>query len=119
MNHSTQKTLVLGATGYIGGHIALAALEHGWQVRGFRRDPEATGNLKNAPVEWLTGNLDEPDSLRQAMQGIDVVFHAAGYYPTRKEQRSLPAQIKYALEQTNNVLMRSEERRVGQECRSR
>lgn len=112
MNHSTKKALVLGATGFIGGHIALAVLEQGWQVRGFRRDPAATGNLKNAPVEWATGNLDDLDSIRKAMQDIDVVFHAAGYYPTRKEQRPLPTQIEYALEQTNNVLAAARETKI-------
>jgi len=112
MNYPTKKALILGATGFIGGHIALAAIEQGWQVRGFRRDPAATGILKNLPMEWVNGNLDEPSSLRRAMQDIDIVFHAAGYYPARKEKRALPAQIEYALAQTKNILMAAREMKV-------
>lgn len=112
MNPSPKKALVLGATGFIGGHIALAALERGWQVRGFRRDPLATGNLANTSVEWVNGNLDEPDSLRQAMQGVDIVFHAAGFYPSRKDHRSLSTQVAYALAQTNHVLTATREANI-------
>ncbi|MFZ2520512.1 MAG: NmrA family NAD(P)-binding protein, partial [Anaerolineae bacterium] len=31
--------LVIGATGFIGGQIARAAAERGWQVRALRRRP--------------------------------------------------------------------------------
>jgi dihydroflavonol-4-reductase len=100
----TRDVLVLGATGFIGGHIALAALEMGWHVRALRRDPDTTGSLENAPVDWVTGDLNDPNSLVNAMQGIDTVFHAAGYYPTRRERRPIEKQIDYALTQTRNVL---------------
>ncbi len=99
-----EDVLVLGATGFIGGHIAQAALDKGWRVRAFRRNPNSTGLLKNAPVEWVEGNLDDPGSLARAMQGIDIVFHAGGYYPTRKERRPVTEQIHYAITQTRNVL---------------
>ncbi|MBM3122720.1 MAG: NAD-dependent epimerase/dehydratase family protein [Chloroflexi bacterium] len=74
--------LVLGATGFIGGHICLAALERGWQVRGLRRNPAATGMLGAAAVEWFTGSLEDARSLAPALRKVDVVFHAAAYYPS-------------------------------------
>ena len=33
------RCCILGATGFIGGHIARAAAAQGWQVRGLRRRP--------------------------------------------------------------------------------
>jgi dihydroflavonol-4-reductase len=75
-------TLVLGATGFIGGHVALAALDRGWKVRGLRRLPTPAGPARDAPVEWFTGDLGRPETLAEALQGVDIVFHAAGYYPT-------------------------------------
>jgi dihydroflavonol-4-reductase len=75
------QTLVLGASGFIGGHIARAALAAGWRVRGLRRDPASTGHLEDAPVDWRTGDLNDGASLQAAMQGVDLVFHAAAYYP--------------------------------------
>lgn len=76
----------------------------GWEVRALRRNPAATGNLENAPVEWVEGDLDDPDSLDRAMRGIDTVFHAGGYYPTRQDRRPIGEQIRYALKQTHNIL---------------
>lgn len=105
MNSSNKNVLILGATGFIGGHIALSALEMNWRVRGLCRKPGTTGHLgADVPLEWVEGDLDDPDSLLQAMQGIDTVFHAAGYYPARQEKRSVSEQVSYALKQTVNVL---------------
>jgi uncharacterized protein YbjT (DUF2867 family) len=44
------RCCVLGATGFIGGQIARAALARGWQVRGLRRRP-AADELFEAVVE--------------------------------------------------------------------
>jgi uncharacterized protein YbjT (DUF2867 family) len=68
------RALVLGATGFIGGHIALAALREGWQVRGLRRSVGSTGHVGAAPIQWFSGDLDRPDSLAAAFQGAEIVF---------------------------------------------
>lgn len=96
------KVLVLGATGFIGGHIALAALEHGWSVRGLRRVPGAIGHVGSAPVEWIGGDLDRPVGLRAAFEGMKLVFHAAGYYP--QSGRPVAAQVAGAVRQTRAVI---------------
>jgi dihydroflavonol-4-reductase len=104
MADSAQKVLVLGATGFIGGHIAQAALSVGWRVRALRRNPAMTGHLGAARVEWVDGNLDDFNSLVNAMQGRDTVFHAAGYYPSRGERRSLVEHVQYGRKQTERVI---------------
>ncbi len=96
--------LVLGATGFIGGQIAYAALAAGWQVRGMRRNPQSVGDLGSAAVEWVSGNLADSASLREAMQGVEIVFHAAAFYPHGSIPRQIPAQIEYAQRETENVL---------------
>lgn len=98
------KVLVLGATGLIGGHIAKAALSSGWQVRGFRRNPQLTGNLGESPVEWVSGNLDDPASIEAAMEGIEIVFHAAAFAPQSHDPQDVPEQIRTAREQTRRVI---------------
>ena len=71
------RALVLGATGFIGGQIARAAIEHGWPVRGLRRRPEAVGAIgPPVNVEWVEGDLWEVDTLRAAMDGCEIVFQA-------------------------------------------
>ncbi len=74
------KALVLGATGFVGGHIARQAAAAGMAVRALRRRPGAVGAIDDLAVEWQSGDLADLDSLDRAMRGCDVVFHAAGYY---------------------------------------
>jgi dihydroflavonol-4-reductase len=94
--------LVLGATGFIGGHVALAALRAGWEVRGLRRSAGSTGHIGAAPLHWYEGDLDHLDGLEAAFQGADVVFHAAGFYP--RSSRNVPDQVAHSVRQTRNVL---------------
>ena len=61
--------LVLGATGFIGGHIAREAAARGWHVRALRRDPNSVGAIGDVSVEWVTGNLADRSALGEAMRG--------------------------------------------------
>lgn len=96
------SALVLGATGFIGGHIARAALGCGWQVRGLRRRPGAVGHLGQEAITWFDGDLDDPNSLQPAFHGAEVVFHAAGYYPQSGE--AVSRHVARAICQTRAVI---------------
>lgn len=98
----TIRALVLGATGFIGGHIARAALSQGWEVHGLRRHPDRIGRLPPAPIIWHDGDLDHPASLAAAFDGQEIIFHAAGYYPSHN--RGIGAQASLAVRQTRYVL---------------
>ena len=50
-------------------------------MRALRRRPGATGDLAQAPIEWIDGDLADPQALGRALAGVEVVFHVAGYYP--------------------------------------
>jgi len=76
-----RRVLVLGASGFIGGQVARACLAQGWHVRALRRRPGATGDLADAPIEWVDGDLADARALGRALDGVEFVFHAAGYYP--------------------------------------
>jgi dihydroflavonol-4-reductase len=94
--------LVLGATGFIGGHIAREAAARGWQVRALRRDPNAVGAIGDVTVEWVTGDLNDRSALTEAMRGCDVVFHSAGAYP--HGTRQIDRDVQSALAQMRNVI---------------
>ena len=98
------KVLVLGATGFIGGHIAKAALDEGWKVRGLRRNPESTGHLQGIPIEWVQGDLNDFDSLVNAMRDCNFIFHAAAYYPKNRNPQKVEGQIETAKNEINTVL---------------
>ncbi len=75
------KVLVLGATGFIGGQVAHACLRRGWRVRGLRRRAGAVGVLGAMPIQWIDGDLSSREQMALALDGVDNVFHVAGYYP--------------------------------------
>jgi dihydroflavonol-4-reductase len=115
------SVLVLGATGFIGGHIARAALEHGWRVRALRRRPGAVGAIGDVAqrVEWVQGELpfqtftdsDDLEGLRNAIRGCDVVFHAAAAYP--RAERDVAGWINKSVRQMRAVLQAASSARVS------
>ncbi|MBT3239827.1 MAG: NAD-dependent epimerase/dehydratase family protein [Chloroflexi bacterium] len=99
-----KKVLVLGATGFIGGHIAKAALAEGWQVVGFRRQKDKLGHLAGMPILWMEGDLNDPASLKSAMQECEIVFHAAAFYPKKGQSKNVIDLIRNAKSEISNVL---------------
>ncbi len=75
------KVLVLGATGFIGGQIVRAAIREGMDVHGFRRRSGSVGAIGDLPVTWHEGDLADGRGLDEALQGCEVLFHAAAYAP--------------------------------------
>lgn len=72
--------LVTGGAGFIGSHIATALAERGDQVRvldnlssGYRENLAHLGDR----VELVVGDVTNAESVRHAMQGVDLVFHQA------------------------------------------
>ena len=68
--------LVIGATGQQGGATARQLLERGRTVHALVRDPDspAAKELKEAGADLVVGDLDDPASLRTAMDGVHGVF---------------------------------------------
>jgi len=68
--------LVIGATGQQGGATARQLLERGRAVHALVRDPESPGAkaLREAGATLVAGDLDDPASLRRAMEGMHGVF---------------------------------------------
>lgn len=77
------KVLVLGATGQLGTNLIRALLDRGEQVRALIRPSSAATTLMGLDIERVSGDLNDAASIAQACRGVSVVYHAAGYYPTR------------------------------------
>ncbi len=74
------KSLVTGATGFLGSAVMRCLLAAGHQVRVLVRPGSDRRNLESFPVEIATGDLREHDSLKRAVDGCDNVFHVAADY---------------------------------------
>lgn len=76
--------LVTGGAGLIGSHIVDAALAQGWNVRvldSLEPQTHAEGRPPWLPgdVEFIEGDVRNPDAWRHALDGVDLVFHEAAY----------------------------------------
>lgn len=74
------KTLVTGATGFIGSAVTRALLEAGHDVRVLVRPDSPPDNLRGLPVELVQGDLGDAASLRRAVSGCQALFHLAACY---------------------------------------
>lgn len=96
------KVLVLGATGFLGSNLVRALLDQGDQVRALIRPGNRATTLAGLPLERVHGDLNDAQSLAHACDGVRIVYHAAGYYPSA----TIPveAAVRHGLTQTRNVL---------------
>lgn len=70
------KTLVTGATGYIGGRLVPALLEAGHAVRVMVRDPK---RMESRPwtdrVEVVPGDVNDAEAVARAVDGVDAAYY--------------------------------------------
>jgi len=74
------KVLITGATGFIGNHVTRLCLERGEQVRVMVMPGEDRSPLKGMDVEFVEGNLLDPQSLVRAVQGVQQLYHLAALF---------------------------------------
>jgi len=74
------RTLVTGATGFIGYHVAKALREKGFNVRAIVRNGSDTAFLAALDVEPAPGDIRDYGAVLRAMKGCDQVYHAAADY---------------------------------------
>ncbi|HEY4777325.1 MAG TPA: hopanoid-associated sugar epimerase [Candidatus Acidoferrales bacterium] len=73
-------TLVTGATGFVGSHVARQLVSAGQSVRVLVRPNSNLEALAGLHVEYFEGDLSDQESLERAMHGIRRVFHVAADY---------------------------------------
>jgi nucleoside-diphosphate-sugar epimerase len=85
----TGIALVTGGAGFIGSHLVEALLARGRRVRVL--DDLSSGRREFLPadpaLDLVVGDLRDPEALRRALAGVDVVFHQAAL-------RSVPRSVE-------------------------
>jgi dihydroflavonol-4-reductase len=73
-------TLVTGAAGFLGSHVARQLVGRGDEVRVLLRPSSTNRAIADLSLEYVTGDLRDPASLDRAMKGVKRVFHVAADY---------------------------------------
>jgi dihydroflavonol-4-reductase len=73
-------TLVTGASGFLGSHVARQLVATGEPVRVLMRPSSTNRAVSDLSLEYVTGDLRDPGSLEKAMAGVQYVFHVAADY---------------------------------------
>ncbi len=85
--------LLTGATGYLGRRIARALTSRNVPFRALVRESSDTSALKliGPNIEMVTGDLNDPNSLLDACDGVEVIIHAAAFvsFQTTDRERLL------------------------------
>jgi nucleoside-diphosphate-sugar epimerase len=101
------KAFVTGGTGFIGGHVVRKLIERGYDVYALTRSEEGAAGLSALGAQIVDGDIGHRDSMRDGMQGSDVVFHMAGWYKIGSRDWTTAEAINFA--GTRNVLRLAQE----------
>ena len=69
------RALVTGGGGRLGNVLVRSLLQRGAQVRVL--EPHRGESLQGLPIEMIEGSVLDPDTVKRAVQGVDLVFHLA------------------------------------------
>lgn len=78
-------TLITGANGFIGSHLAELLLSKGHTVRALVRKTSNRRWLKGLNLEYVEGDLFDIEALRKAVKDVDYVYHTAGVVKAKTE----------------------------------
>lgn len=67
-----------GATGFIGTALRNRLKSERIQVRALCRDPSSARCPPDPSISWIPGRLEDPDSLKRLLNGVDTIIHCAG-----------------------------------------
>lgn len=112
-----KKVLVTGADGFIGSHLTESLVERGYEVKAFTyyNSFNSWGWLDSLPkeklseIEIFSGDIRDPNGVREAMRGIEGVFHLAALIAIPFSYHSPDSYVDTNIKGTLNVLQAARE----------
>ncbi|MDH3975339.1 MAG: NAD-dependent 4,6-dehydratase LegB [Deltaproteobacteria bacterium] len=116
-----KNVLVTGADGFIGSHLTEMLLSEGYNVKAFvmynsfnsRGWIDTFSEDKQAKIETFAGDIRDPNGVREAVKGVDTVFHLAALIGIPYSYHSPDSYIDTNIKGTLNVLQASRDYNVG------
>ena len=107
-----KKVLVTGADGFIGSHLTESLLEKGYDVKAFTyyNSFNTWGWLDTLPkeklnqIEVFSGDIRDPNGVREAMKGVNQVFHLAALIAIPFSYHSPDSYVDTNIKGTLNIL---------------
>ena len=112
-----KKVLVTGADGFIGSHLTEYLLEKGYDVKAFTmyNSFNTWGWLDILPqneldqIEIFSGDVRDPNGVREALKGMDGVFHLAALIAIPFSYHSPDSYVDTNIKGTLNILQAARE----------
>lgn len=107
-----KKVLVTGSGGFIGSHLVEKLVDEGYKVRSFvhYNSFNSWGWLDTLPkeilneIEVFTGDIRDPNGVKESMKGIDEVYHLAALIAIPFSYHSPDSYVDTNIKGTLNVL---------------
>jgi len=107
-----KKVLVTGADGFIGSHLVEELIDQGYKVKAFcyYNSFNSWGWLDSFPkekldkIEIFTGDVRDPNGVRVAMKGCDIVFHLAALIAIPYSYHSPDSYVDTNIKGTLNIV---------------
>ena len=115
-----KKALITGADGFIGSHLTEALVEAGYDVRAFVYYNSFNSNgwldtvsteIKNK-IEFFSGDIRDPNGVREAMKEVDIVFHLAALIAIPFSYHSPDSYIDTNVKGTLNIIQAARDNKV-------
>lgn len=114
------KILITGADGFIGSHLAEELVNNGYTVRAFVCYNsfnsygwlDTVSNDIKKKIDFFPGDIRDPNGVREAMKGIDVVFHLAALIAIPFSYHSPDSYIDTNVKGTLNVIQAARDNKV-------
>jgi nucleoside-diphosphate-sugar epimerase len=98
----SKTALVTGATGFVGSRLCRELTENRYSVKAMVRKNSRLTNIMGLEMETVEAELTDTESLKKAVEGVDVVFHIAALYREAKFPDSVYWQVN--LDGTKHLL---------------
>ena len=115
-----KNILVTGADGFIGSHLTEHLVNEGYKVRAFVYYNSFNSNgwldsltaESKGKIEIFSGDIRDPNGVRDAMKGIDIVFHLAALIAIPFSYHSPDSYIDTNVKGTLNILQAARDSKV-------
>ena len=115
-----KKVLITGADGFIGSHLTELLIQSGYKVRAFVYYNSFNSNgwldtltaETKSKIDIISGDIRDPNGVREAMKGIDIVFHLAALIAIPFSYNSPDSYIDTNVKGTLNILQAARDSKV-------